>query len=68
MYIYIGPVSVLFIHSIRKVFFSSIISDTKYGMKSDNFIYFRLTIRPVYIGDKRRKKETKDIKRKLTYS
>ena len=43
--------------------------DTKYGMKSDNFLYFRLTIHLVYIGDyKRRKKETRDIKRKLTYS
>ena len=43
--------------------------DTKYGMKSDNFLYFRLTIHPVYIGDyKRRKKETRDIKMKLTYS
>ena len=30
-------------------------------MKSDNFLYFRLTIHPVYIGDyKRRKKETRD--------
>ena len=45
------------------------LSDTKYGMKSDNFLYFRLTIHLVYIGDyKRRKKETRDIKRKLTYS
>ena len=43
--------------------------DTKYGMKSDNFLYFRWTIHLVYIGDyKRRKKETIDIKRKLTYS
>ena len=43
--------------------------NTKYGMKSDNFLYFRLTIHSVYIGDyKRRKKETRDIKRKVTYS
>ena len=43
--------------------------DTKYGIKSDNFLYFRLTMHPVYIRDhKRRKNETKDIKRKLTYS
>ena len=46
-----------------------IVTDTKYGMKSDNFLYFRLTIHPVYIGDyKRKKKETRDIKNKLTYS
>ena len=38
-------------------------------MKSDNFLYFRLTIHPVYIGDyKRRKNETRDIKRKLIES
>ena len=43
--------------------------DTKYGMKSDNFLDFRLTIHPVYIGNyKRKKKETRDIKGKLTYS
>ena len=42
-------------------------TNTKYGMKSDNFQYFILTIHPVYIGDyKRRKKETRDIKKKLT--
>ena len=43
--------------------------DRKYEMKSDNFLYFRLTIHLVYIGDyKRRKKKTRDIKRKLTES
>ena len=48
---------------------NGLISDTKYGMKSDNFMYFKLTIHPVYIGDyKKRKKETRDVKRKLTYS
>ena len=37
--------------------------DRKYEMKSDNFLYFRLTIHLVYIGDyKRRKKETRDKK------
>ena len=46
-----------------------IVTDTKYGMKSDNFLYFRLTIHPVYMGDyKRRKKKTRDIKNILTYS
>ena len=33
-------------------------NDKEYRMKSDNFMYFRLTIHPVHIGDyKRRKKE-----------
>ena len=46
-----------------------ILIDTKYGMKSDKILYFRMTIHLVYIGDyKRRKNETRDIKMKLTYS
>ena len=34
-----------------------LVTDTKYGMKSDIFMYFRLTIQPVYIGDYNRRKK-----------
>ena len=34
--------------------------DTKYGMKSDNFLNFRLTIHPVYIGDYKRRKRKQE--------
>ena len=35
-------------------------NDTKYRMKSDNFMYFRLTIHPVHIGDYKRRNKKKD--------